>query len=228
MEYEQFRSVWHEALAQAGLISMPPQTPLETIDLAGLSRSYKINVALGHRQPEDSFHVSTSLEWEWDALQAVRGRFQEEEILTEVMGRKASGLDTVPPWLRVDLALHGSLPYDAPIPLPDPVHWQRWAAEVADRLGPLLPIDSDMDEHGLRVLSSRSKPEAHLRCDPSGQLFLNEVKLSAWQSVELPRNWDDPERPLDPDPANQLFAFADRVRQALQAWEQCLPYLHSA
>jgi hypothetical protein len=228
MEYEQFRSVWHEALAQAGLISMPPQTPLETIDLAGLSRSYKINVALGHRQPEDSFHVSTSLEWEWDALQAVRGRFQEEEILTEVMGRKASGLDTVPPWLRVDLALHGSLPYDAPIPLPDPVHWQRWAAEVADRLGPLLPIDSDMDEHGLRVLSSRSKPEAHLRCDPSGQLFLNEVELSAWQSVELPRNWDDPERPLDPDPANQLFAFADRVRQALQAWEQCLPYLHSA
>jgi hypothetical protein len=228
MEYEQFRSVWHEALAQAGLISMPPQTPLETIDLAGLSRSYKITVALGHRQREDSFHVSTSLEWEWDALQAVRGRFQEEEILTEVMGRKASGLDTVPPWLRVDLALHGSLPYDAPIPLPDPVHWQRWAAEVADRLGPLLPIDSDMDEHGLRVLSSRSKPEAHLRCDPSGQLFLNEVELSAWQSVELPRNWDDPERPLDPDPANQLFAFADRVRQALQAWEQCLPYLHSA
>ena len=125
MEYEKFRSIWHEALAQASLMSMPPQTPLETIDLAGLSRSYKINVALGHRQPEDSFHISASLEWEWDALQATRGRFREEEILTELMGRNASGLDTIPPWLRIGLTLRGSLPYDAPIPLPGPNQWQQ-------------------------------------------------------------------------------------------------------
>jgi hypothetical protein len=228
MEYEQFRRVWHEALAQAGLMSVSPQTPVETIDLAGLSRSYKIFVELGHRQPARTFSVFASLKWEWDALQATRGRFREEEILTDLLGREASGLDTVPPWLRVDVTLLGSLPYDSPLPLPAPARWRRWTAEVASRLQPLLPIDSDMDEHGLKVLSSRSEPEAHLRCHPTGQLFLSKVELSAWQSIELPRNWDHPERPPDPDPADQLFYFADRVRQALQAWEQCLFYLHSA
>lgn len=35
MEYEKFRGIWHEALTQAGLMSMPPQAPLETIGLAG-------------------------------------------------------------------------------------------------------------------------------------------------------------------------------------------------
>ncbi len=29
MEYEKFRGIWHKALAQAGLMSMLPQTPLE-------------------------------------------------------------------------------------------------------------------------------------------------------------------------------------------------------
>lgn len=134
----------------------------------------------------------------------------------------------VPPWLRIDVTLRGSLPYDSPIPLPAPARWRRWTAEVADRLGPLLPIDSDMDEHGLRVLSSRSEPEAHLHCHPNGQLFLSQVELSAWQSIDLPRHWDDPERPVDPEPDEQLFDLADRVRQALQAWAHCLPYLHSA
>lgn len=85
-----------------------------------------------------------------------------------------------------------------------------------------------MDEHGLRVLSSRSEPEAHLHCHPNGQLFLSQVELSAWQSIDLPRHWDDPERPVDPEPDEQLFDLADRVRQALQAWAHCLPYLHSA
>jgi hypothetical protein len=227
MEYEKLRRIWHEALAQAGLMSMLLQTPLETIDLADLSRSYKINVTLGHRQSEGAFHISASLGWEWNALQATRSRFREEEVLTELMGQQASGLDTIPPWLRIDCTLRGSLPYNAPVLLPDPIRWQQWTAEVADRLEPLLPVDSNMDEHGLKVLSSRSEPEAHLRCHPGGQLFLRRVELSAWQSVELPRNWDNPERPLDPDPENELFNFADRVRQALQVWGQCLPHLHS-
>jgi hypothetical protein len=31
--YELFRTIWHEALAQAGLMSTPPQKPSEMIDL---------------------------------------------------------------------------------------------------------------------------------------------------------------------------------------------------
>lgn len=70
MEYEQFRSIWHEALAQADLMSAPPQKPSEMMDLVGLSRTYQINVALGQRQPVNSFYISARLEWQWDALQA--------------------------------------------------------------------------------------------------------------------------------------------------------------
>jgi hypothetical protein len=222
MNYEQFHTIWHEALAQAGLMSVPPPKPSETIDLAWLSRTYRINVRPGHSQPKDSFSVSASLGWQWDALQDARGTFREEEILTELMGRAASNLNTVPPWLRIDVTLRGSLPFDSPIPIPDPARWQRWTAEVIDRLGSLLPIESDMNEHGLKVLSSQSEPKAHLRCNPEGRLFLSGVELSAWQSVDLPRNWD-PDRPLDPDPDKQLFDFADWVRQALQTCEQWLP-----
>jgi hypothetical protein len=32
MNYDQFRALWHEALAEAGLLSFPPR-PVETIDL---------------------------------------------------------------------------------------------------------------------------------------------------------------------------------------------------
>jgi hypothetical protein len=38
------------------------------------------------------------------------------------------------------------------------------------------------------VFSSRSDPEARLRCDPgTGRLCLTHVELSAWQGIDLPR-----------------------------------------
>ncbi|MCQ3978131.1 MAG: hypothetical protein DPW09_32295 [Anaerolineae bacterium] len=228
MNYEQFRTVWHEALAKAGLMSVPPQKPSEVLDLEGFSRTYKINVGLGMAQPKTSFYVSATFDWCWDALQAARSITREEDVLTELMGREAYDLDTVPPWLRIGLTLRGGLPLDSPIPMPEPARWRRWAAEVIARLEPILPIESRMDDDNLIVLSSRSEPVAQLRCDPDGRLFLTGVELSAWQSIDLPREWDNPDRPVDPDPDAQLFDFTERVRRALQAWEQCLPYLHSA
>lgn len=228
MNYEQFRVVWHEALAEAGLMSAPPQKPSESIDLESLSRVYKINVALRLALPGSSFYVSASLDWHWDALQAARSMTREEDVLTELMGRKAYEVDTVPPWLRISLTLRGGPPLDSPIPMPEPSRWRRWATEVTTRIDPFLPIKSRTDDYGLIVLSARSEPEAQVLVDPSGQLFLTAVELSAWQGIDLPREWDNPDRPADPDPEDQLVDFAGRVRRALQVWEQCLPYLHSA
>lgn len=175
----QFRTVWHEALGKAGLMSVPPQKPLEAIDLEGFSRTYKINVGLGMAQPKTSFYVSATLDWCWDALQAARSLTREEDVLTELMGREAYDLDTVPPWLRIGLTLRGGLPLGLPIPMPETARWHRWAAEVTARLQPILPIESRMDNYGLIVLSSRSEPMAQLRCDPDGRLFLTGVELSA-------------------------------------------------
>jgi hypothetical protein len=72
---------------------------------------------------------------------------------------------------------------------------------------------------GPRVLSPRSDPAAHLRCDPhTGRLYLARVGLSA-------RQWDNPDREPDPWPEPQLADLAGRVRRALRAWEGCLRYL---
>jgi hypothetical protein len=99
---------------------------------------------------------------------------------------------------------------------------------VKARLSRFLPIESEEDDHGLVVLSSRSKPAARLSCDPSnGQLYLTRVELSAWQRIDLPRQWDNPDREPDPWPEAQLADFAGRVREALLVWEDCVGYLHS-
>ena len=219
MNYEQFRTLWHEALARAGLMSLAPFQPSETIDLAAFSRTYELNIILETARPKTWFFVSATLDWRWDALQAARSLTVEEDVLTELLGRSASDRDTVPPWLRIDLTLRATLPLDSRTPLPEPPRWRRWTAEVTARLESILPIESRMDDDDLMVLSSRSEPEARLRCDPDGRLFLSRVELSAWQGIDIPRQWDHPDRPPDPKPDAQLFDFAQRARRALQVWE---------
>jgi len=148
--------------------------------------------------------------------------------LIEVLGQDGYYLVTQRPWPQVDVTLSATLPVDSPIPMPDSSVWRRWAAEVASRLSPFLPIESEEDNHGLVVLSSRSKPAARLRCDPNnGELYLTRVELSAWQGIDLPRQWDNPDREPDPWPEAQLADFAGRVREALLVWEDCLGHLHS-
>jgi len=154
--------------------------------------------------------------------------------LIEVLGQDGYYLVTQRPWLRVDITLSATLPADSPISMPDAGAWRRWAAKVKARLAPLLPIESvdaghPLDEeYDLRILSSRSKPAARLRCDPNnGELYLTRVELSAWQGIDLPRQWDNPDREPDPWPEAQLADFAGRARQALLVWEDCLGHLHS-
>jgi hypothetical protein len=121
------------------------------------------------------------------------------------------------------------MPWDAPLPLPQTSAWRRWLAEIATPLASLLPTESELDDHGLKVLSARDEhPSAQVRCMPDGRLCLMGVELSAWQGINLPRQWDDPERPADPDPYDQLADFAVRLRQTLQVWKHSLSYLSAA
>jgi len=59
-------------------------------------------------------------------------------------------------------------------------------------------------------------------------LPLTRVELSAWQGIDLPRQWDNPDREPDPWPEAQLADLAGRVREALLVWEDCLGHLHSS
>ena len=144
----------------------------------------------------------------------------------ELLGRDGYYLVTEQPWLRVDIILRATLPMDAPMSMPDAGVWRRWAAEVTTRPAPFLPVGGGEVDQGEPALCWRGEPTARLQCDPDdGQLYLSGVELSAWQGIDLPRQWDNPDRQPDPWPEAQLAEFAERVRRVLQVWEECLGLL---
>ncbi len=65
MNYNQFRTIWHEALETAGLIPFPPR-PMEAVELDWLSRRYSIRVSLRGVQRAGPFYISAGLSWRWD------------------------------------------------------------------------------------------------------------------------------------------------------------------
>jgi hypothetical protein len=231
MNYDLFRMLWHEALESANLVNLPFQ-PIETVELDGMSRTHEITVALSSTQPASPFYVTATLSWRWDAALSARGATTEEDLLVDILGQDGYYLVTEQPWLRVDVILNATVPLDSPLLMPDADVWRRWAAAVTARMSPLLPIDcADAeypfeDGHRPRVLSSRDEPEVRLRCDPDGRLYLTGVYLSAWQGIDLPRQWDNPDREPDDWPEEDLADFATRVHRALRGWEDCLRHLH--
>jgi hypothetical protein len=225
MNYDQFRATWHEALDAAGLWPFSP-LPSEAVDLRWLHRTYQINISLRSVHRAGPFHISAGLSWKWDAALAARTATTEEDLLIEVLGKDGYYLVTEQPWLRVDVTLRATLPMDSPLPMPDADAWRRWSSEVTIRLAPCLPIvGMDEDDVEPATLSWCGEPTARLQCDPDGQLYLTGVELRAWQGIDLPRQWDNPDRPHDDWPDAQLADFAGRLHQALQEWEECLEYL---
>ncbi len=230
MNYDMFRTLWHEALENARLVNRFSR-PIETVELDGMSRTYKIIVGLSDAQETRPFYVTATLRWRWDAALSARSATTEEDLLVEILGQDGSYQVTEQPWLRVDVTLNATLPMGSPRPMPGVDAWRQWKAAVGARLFPLLPINYTYGEHLFpdgewpRVVSAREEPEVRLRCDSDGRLRLAGAYLSAWQGVDLPRQWDDPDREPDDGPEQALAHFASRVRQALQEWEGCLKIL---
>ena len=150
--------------------------------------------------------------------------------MTELFGRVGYDLVTERPWLRVDVTLNATLPHNAPLPMPNAGAWQRWTEHVTRRLEPLLPAEAPYfeDEGKEAILFWRGDPEARLQCRPGGQLYLTGVELPSWQGIELPRQWDSPDRPPDDDTEAQLESLFEWVRASLQVWAECLSYLGAA
>jgi hypothetical protein len=225
MNYSTFRNLWHEALSEAGLLFFPPW-PSERIDLRDMSRSYKISIPMPDMDRVRPFHIVVTLSWRWDPLQSARTATTEEDLLVELLGQDGYYLVTERPWLRVDVTLSATLPLDAPLPMPQASTWQRWAKDVTRRMATLLPDElPGVDEaNGEVLLFWRGDPVARLKCHPDGQLYLTGVELSAWQGIELLRQWDNPGRPHDDDTDLQLASFCEWLRASLQIWEDSLQH----
>jgi len=224
MNYEQFRAAWYEALTEAGMWShLAP--PTETVDLGGMSRTYQVYAHLGDPGKFDPFHVSASLSWRWDALQAARVVTSEEDALMEFLGEEGRRQDTQQPWLTVDVTLGATLPWRFPLPLPDATMWRAWLADVTERLEPLLSTVLESRDERTVALANRGEPVAEVQPAADGQLYLTGVKLSAWEVIHLPRQWAGPDREQDEDPYEQLADFVERVWEAMDEWKQSLVHL---
>jgi hypothetical protein len=224
MDYELFRAAWHDALNESGMLPyiFPPN---ETIDLRHMSRSYHVTASVAGDEQPRPFYVSLGLSWVWDALQSARTATVEEDLLEQLLGEESRSDETEPPWLRVDVNLWATLPAGSPLPLPDLDAWHRWVDDVMSRLEPLLYDGDEADEAQPPVLAWRGEPVARLHWAPDGQILLTGVELAAWQGIDLPRHFDDPEREWDEDPADQLVDFARRVWEAVHQWADTLPHL---
>jgi len=229
VDYEAFRTAWTEAL-RASRLPLIGLHADETLDTRRLDRSYVIYVEPFGGQDAPPFHVTATLSWAWHSTNTVRGTTHDGDVLSEMLGRDQSeDLVTEPPYVRVDIKLSASAPYDKPLPMPSKAAWKAWIHETLerlDRIEPLLPGEVSRENRAgmLEVLAWQESPKARVVCDRNGDLSLESVKIAAGQLIELPRLLDVSDEP-DPGPEAQLTDFFARVRASLMAWMQAVDHL---
>ena len=221
MKYDEFRAAWDHALQASGLPAFGSAE--ERLDLRSMERSYKVGVEPVGRQLADPFRVTATLSWRWDALKTARTRSTEEDLLTELHGRRGEKMvETEQPRLRVDVVLRASLPWGKGIALPAPTVWTNWAQEATERMHRIEPLVTEdaveeTDGGDLAILAWPGEPSLQVSCSEAGELKLEGVEFAAWQAVKLPRVWDAPEREPDEDPDQQL--------DAMFAWMEVMDHL---
>lgn len=229
MRYEDFRAAFEDALRESKL-EMIGLWGDETLDLRSMSRRYEVGVLPLGGQDAEPFHVAAKLFFRWRALHTARTNTREEDVLAQMFGRdEVYDLETKQPWLRIDIELHANLPWGKPLPMPSKAAWSAWVREVMGRLEDIEPLTStdkarQNEEGNLEILAWQDVPKAEVMCSETGELLLEGVSISAFQTMETPRIFDDPERSDEP-PHEQLRAMFSRVRASMSAWMQALDNL---
>ena len=178
----------------------------------------------------DAVDPEALLSFDWNPFQAARSYAREEDLLTDLVGRHGRLPRTAPRWLRMDLALRATLMQDAGIPMPEPKVLARWSKTVDTKLDKLLPHDASFRGGRLVAIKGwRGEVEVESRCAPDGRLLLNRVEVSAYQVVNPPRVFDDPDRRERVKPIEkQLGDLARRFKRAFDAWMGCVGELRKS
>ena len=231
MNYDEFKQAWGRALRESRLPILGATDGEETVDFRSMDRTFTTHVEPVGGQEMEPFHVTATLSWRWNCLLTARTTTTEEDLLSELLGRQgAHGIDTERPWLRVDVKISASLSHGKAIPMPTSAVWAKWTREAYGRLERIEPLVPDEDvregrQGGLEILAWQGAPTAKVTCGVDGNLKLERVDISAWQAIELPRQWDDSDREPDEHPARQLDEMFNRARAALHAWMQVVDHL---
>lgn len=230
MHYEEFTGALARALEDADLA--PTQTAT-TLNPETLSRVHTLYVEpVGGQTVSEPFFVTAKVEIAWHPLLTARSATTEEDMLREITGN--SNVETLPdterPYLRLDITLRAALPSGRSLSLPSAGTLKSWARELTGRLEaiePLLPpeIARRGPDDRLEVVGWKGDPRIKAFVTVKGESKLDGASLSAWQSIDLPRVWDDPEREPDEPVDDQLQRLAQRLRSALHAWAEMTHHL---
>jgi hypothetical protein len=111
-----------------------------------------ILVLANDREP---FHIAMSLAFNWSAANTARAHTCEEDLLTEILGRKQRYPKTQQRWTRVDLKLYATLPYGSTAPMPDALMFGGWISSVGDKLDRLFVEVKERDGQMVAITGGR-------------------------------------------------------------------------
>ena len=219
MLYAEFRDQLEDALQKAGLFFHGVDWPVETIDLADTARRWKVCIfraALGSAEP---FHVSAEISFYWTPTDAARARTCEEDLLTELRGRRKRPVRTEPRWKRVDLSLHASLPYGSTTPMPEPRVFGAWTASIEEKIHAAFSEIEERNGRIVAVLGGHEDLDVQVHFKPDGLASLSGVSTSGFRVVRVPRVWDDPgRREAERGPEKELGSLARTFKAAFDEW----------
>lgn len=226
MRYAEFRDRLEDALQGAGLFFQNADRRVETIDLAHTARSWKVHVFGAALPSADPFHVSAEIGFEWSPVDAARAYTTEEDLLTELVGRRRRPIRTERRWTRIDLSLHASLPYGSTTSMPDSRVLGSWTASVGEKADAAFTDIQEKKGRVVAVLGGHGDVEVHAHCKPDGVISLTAVAISGFRLARVPRVWDDPERrEAERDLSADLGGLARRFKTALDEWTRSVSEL---
>ena len=225
MRYDEFRDQLEAALQRNSLHFHGLQR-VETIELANTVRHWKV-YAHGAAPPStEPFHVSAEIGFAWSPFDAARSYAREEDLLTELIGRKKRLPRTERRWTRVDLWLHARLPYGSTTAMPEPQLFGAWTASILEKIHRAFAEVEEKEGRIVAVLGAHEDVDVLAHCQPDGVVSLKGLAISGFRIVHLPRVWDDPERrKAEKDPQSELDRLARTFKTTLDEWTKSVSEL---
>lgn len=214
MRYDEFRDRWLAALHEAGFAFFH-SSPEETIDLSTTTRRWR---AYRLPTPVEPLHAGAMLSFSWDSLDSARSRSTEEDLLTELLGRRRGRVATKQRLVRVDAKFHAALTYGSTAALPPGDLWGPWVASMEERLDAALAARRTRRQ-ATQVPPWRGELEIDARCSADGTFLFHGMSLPAFEMIVIPRVWDDPKRrDKEASADRQIDGLARRFREGTEAW----------
>ena len=219
MRYDEFRDQLQDALQDVDLFLQRIGNPIETIELSGTRRRWKVYISRSSPPNAEPFHVSAKIAFDWSPFDTARSYTCEEDLRTELLGRKKQPSNTAQRFTRVDLELQASLPYGSTTTIPDPRIFGSWTDSVSQNLDKLLTERKERQGRLVAVLGGLEEVDVEARCDAGGILSLKSVSVAGFRFVRVPRVWDDPDRRnAEKGAAEELARLARRFKNAMDEW----------